>query len=655
MNNLYVQLKSRFWSPYQDLVRETVLPYQLDILSDNIPGSEPSGAIRNFRIAAGLEKGNFTGMVFQDSDVAKWIEAVGHALRQKRDPDLEVMADKVIDLVVAAQRPDGYLNTYFTIQEPGNRWTNLMDCHELYCAGHMIEAGVAYFLATGKRKLLDAMCKFADYIADTFGSGEGKIHGYDGHQEIELALVKLYIVTKNTKYLDLAKYFIDARGTDPNFLRQEWESRGRSSFWGWYKQEEPDFAYHQAHKPVRDQQVAVGHAVRAMYMYTAMADIAQLTCDQDLKAACERLWNNVTKRQMYITGGIGSTSHGEAFTFDYDLPNETAYAETCASIGLIFFANRMIRISPRREYADVMERALYNVVIGSMALDGKHYCYVNPLALWPPANIQNPDRKHVKPVRQAWFGCACCPPNVARLMMSLGDYIYTIDEEKGKVYVHLYIGSEASFSVGGRKIVLIQDSEMPWQGRVKFRVALGEGPVNFSLALRIPSWCADTPSVRVNGNLLSIASVTTKDGYIEIERTWTDGDVLELDLPMRASFIVSHPQVRATNGMVAIERGPIVYCVEEADNGANLAAIAIDTHAQLREQRCDVAGVQAVVIDVDATRRDDSAWPSDVLYRPLNAETESELSSQIRAIPYFLWGNRGSGEMAVWLRSQTCR
>ncbi|GLV14900.1 hypothetical protein Heshes_25840 [Alicyclobacillus hesperidum] len=582
-DHLSVQLASPFWSAYQELVRTVVIPYQYDILNDRIVGVEPSGVVRNFRIAAGMDEGGFTGMVFQDSDVAKWLEAVGYALRSHRDPELERVADEVIDIIVAAQQPDGYLNTYFTIAAPEKRWTNLMECHELYCAGHMLEAAVAYFVATGKRKLLDAMCKFVDYIADTFGPEEGKIHGYDGHQEIELALIKLYGVTHNRRHLDLACYFLEARGTEPNFLREEWERRGGESFWRTNKQSKPDLAYHQAHKPVREQDEAVGHAVRAVYMYTAMADIARLTGDADLHKVCERLWHDVTGRQMYIVGGIGSTRHGEAFTFDYDLPNETAYAETCASIGLIFFANRMIRIAPKRKYADVMERALYNVVIGSVALDGKHYCYVNPLALWPPANIQNPDRKHVKPVRQAWFGCACCPPNVARLMMSLGDYIYTIDEEKGKVYVHLYIGSEASFSVGGREIVLIQDSEMPWQGRVKFRVALGEGPVNLSLALRIPSWCANTPSVRVNGNLLSIASVTTKDGYIEIERTWTDGDVLELDLPMKATFVVSHPQVRATNGMVAIERGPIVYCVEEADNGANLASVAIDTHAKLRE------------------------------------------------------------------------
>ena len=294
-NHSSVQLQSPFWSRYQELVRETVLPYQYDILNDRVPGVEPSGAIRNFRIAAGLESGTFTGMVFQDSDVAKWLEAVGHALKTKRDPTLEQMADDVIDLVVAAQQPDGYLNTYFTIQEPGKRFTNLMDCHELYCAGHMMEAAVSYYEATGKRKLLEAMCRFADLIADTFGPGEGQIHGYDGHQEIELALVKLYGATGEKRYLDLARYFLDARGTEPNFFLQEWEQRGGKSFW-WPWMKEPDLAYHQAHKPVREQDVAVGHAVRAMYMYTAMADVAKLTGDDTLAHACERLWEDVTRR-----------------------------------------------------------------------------------------------------------------------------------------------------------------------------------------------------------------------------------------------------------------------------------------------------------------------------------------------------------------------
>ncbi|SIS75053.1 glycoside hydrolase family 127 protein [Alicyclobacillus vulcanalis] len=650
---LSVQLHAPFWSRYQQLVREVVLPYQYEILNDRVPGVEPSGAIRNFRIAAGLEQGEFTGMVFQDSDVAKWLEAVGYALKTKRDPALERMADDVIDLVVAAQQPDGYLNTYFTIKEPGKRFTNLMDCHELYGAGHMIEAAVSYYEATGKRKLLDAMCRFADLIADTFGPREGQIHGYDGHQEIELALVKLYGATGERRYLDLARYFLDARGTEPNFFLDEWERRGRKSFW-WPWLKEPDLAYYQAHKPVREQETAVGHAVRAMYMYTAMADVARLTGDRALQAACERLWQDVTRRQMYVIGAIGSTHQGEAFTFDYDLPNETAYAETCASVGLIFFAKRLIDLGPKAEYGDVMERALYNAVIGSMAQDGKHYCYVNPLEVWPRANEENPDRRHVRPTRQAWFGCACCPPNVARLLMSLQEYIYTWDESRRTLYVHLHMGSTAAWSLDGARVQLRQASALPWRGETSLKVSMPDGPRRFALAVRIPGWCAGKWEVRVNGRELG-EEMRVEEGYAVIDRTFADGDELTFAFPLEARWIVGHPQLRAVNGMVAIERGPLVYAVEEADNGPNLAALSVDPGTRLHEVSCEIAGVDAVALECEAWRRDEEAFGDGPLYRPLDAATFSERRVKLRAIPYFLWGNRGQGEMRVWLRSRSSR
>ncbi|MBF8376699.1 glycoside hydrolase family 127 protein [Alicyclobacillus mali] len=647
--HLSVQLHDPFWSRYQQLVRETVLPYQYEILNDRVPGVEPSGAIRNFRIAAGLETGEFTGMVFQDSDVAKWLEAVGYALKTKRDSELERMADDVIDLVVAAQQPDGYLNTYFTIKEPGKRFTNLMDCHELYCAGHMMEAAVSYYEATGKRKLLDAMCRFADLIADTFGPGEGQIHGYDGHQEIELALVKLYGVTGEKRYLDLARYFLDARGTEPNFFLQEWERRGRKSFW-WPWMKEPDLAYHQAHKPVREQDVAVGHAVRAMYMYTAMADVARLTGDETLAKACERLWEDVTRRQMYIIGAVGSTHQGEAFTFDYDLPNETAYAETCASVGLIFFAKRMLDIAARSEYADVIERALYNAVIGSMAQDGKHYCYVNPLEILPRANEENPDRRHVRPTRQAWFGCACCPPNVARLLMSLGDYVYSWHEADRTLYAHLHIGSSVEWDLDGSRVQVALASGLPWRGEASLRVSMSDGPRRFAVAVRIPGWCAGEPNLRVNGKPIAESEVCLKNGYAVIERAFTDGDEVALEFPMEARWVVGHPELRAVSGMAAIERGPLVYCVEEADHGPNLAALSVDLGAPLVEAPYRIAGVDAMALECDAYRRDGAAFQDGALYRPATEESRREHKVRLHAIPYFLWGNRGQGEMRVWLR-----
>lgn len=370
MQTTQVLIQDKFWEGYSELVRQTVIPYQWEALNDRIEGAEPSYAIRNFRIAAGLEQGDFGGWVFQDSDLYKWLEAVAYSLRSHSDPELENIADGVIDLIGQAQHDNGYINTYFTIKEPGQEWTNLYEAHELYCAGHLIEAAVAYADATGKRKLLDIASRFADLIDSLFGTGENQKRAYCGHQEIELALVKLYHATGEERYLNLSRYFIDERGSSPSYFVEEWERRGRTGIWS---QGSPNLEMYQSHLPVREQTAAVGHSVRAVYMYTAMADLAYLTKDEGLRAACERLWANTTHKQMYITGGVGATHLGEAFTFDYDLPNDAVYAETCASIGLIFWARRMLRLEAKSEYADVMERALYNNVLGSMSKDGKHF------------------------------------------------------------------------------------------------------------------------------------------------------------------------------------------------------------------------------------------------------------------------------------------
>ncbi|MCK4600320.1 glycoside hydrolase family 127 protein, partial [Candidatus Bipolaricaulota bacterium] len=375
-----VRVKDEFWAKRLQQVREVVIPYQWEVLNDRVPAAEPSHAIENFRIAAGRTEGAYYGWVFQDSDVAKWLEAVGYCLIRQADPELERLADSVIDLVVKAQQADGYLNTYFTVKEPGGRWTNLRDNHEMYCAGHMMEAAVAYYEATGKRKFLDAMCWLADHIDAAFGSEPGKKKGYPGHEEIELALVKLYQTTGEQRYLRLSRFFIDERGHEPHYYDLEAKERGDETSGRPY-----DKAYSQAHLPVREQTNAVGHAVRAMYLYSGMADMAAETNDETLVTACKRLWNNLTKRQMYITGGIGSAVQGEAFTFDYDLPNDTAYTETCAAIGLVFWAHRMLMLDVDHDYADVMERAFYNVVLSGISLGGREYFYVNPLEVWPEA------------------------------------------------------------------------------------------------------------------------------------------------------------------------------------------------------------------------------------------------------------------------------
>ncbi|WP_201305488.1 glycoside hydrolase family 127 protein [Paenibacillus puerhi] len=639
-----VRIDDPFWTPYTALIRDKVIPYQWKALNDQIPDAAPSYAIRNFRIAAGLEEGEFGGMVFQDSDPAKWLEAVGYSLAAHPDPELEELADGLIDLIVAAQQPDGYLNTYFTIKEPGLRWTNLHECHELYCAGHMMEAAVAYYEATGKRKLLDAMCRFADYIDSVFGTEPGKLPGYDGHQEIELALVKLYEATGEERYLRLSQYFIDQRGQAPDYFVEEWERRGQTSYWRQGKVPSPSAAYNQSHLPVREQSVAVGHAVRAVYMYAAMADLALLKQDNELLEACRRLWSNITTRQMYVTGGIGSTHHGEAFSFDYDLPNDTVYAETCASIGLIFFARRMLQMEQKSDYADVMERALYNLVLGSMSLDGTRYFYVNPLEVWPEACEKNPGKHHVKPERQKWFGCSCCPPNVARLIASLGDYIYST--HGSKLFVHLFIGGEAELVVEQETVGIQQQSALPWNGNVGFRLRL-QRPKRFTLALRVPAWCSGEALLSINGEVCT-DSIRIVNGYAEIDRIWTDSDQIEWTLPVRAQWVEGHPSIRALAGKAAIQRGPLVYCLEELDNGAPLSSLTLASGSGLTETFDPQLFGGVYVIEGEAARDDAGSW-SEEPYRPLQLESRP---AAFRAVPYFLWGNRGRGEMSVWNRVQ---
>ncbi|BFT69804.1 glycoside hydrolase family 127 protein [Paenibacillus sp. P36] len=643
-----IQINDDFWNHYVSLVRNTVIPYQWEALNDRVPDAEPSHAIHNFRIAAGLETGEYHGWVFQDSDLAKWLEAVAYSLQQQPDAALEQTADETIDLIVQAQQSDGYLNTYFTIKEPGKRWTNLYECHELYCAGHMIEAAVAYFEATGKRKLLDAMCRFADHIQDVFGPEEGKIRGYDGHQEIELALVKLYTVTKQEKYLQLACYFIDERGQRPDFFDGEWERRGKTSIYRAGETPLPSLSsiYNQSHLPVREQDTAIGHSVRAVYMYTAMADLARLTGDEKLLAACRKLWANMTQKQMYITGGIGSTHHGEAFSFDYDLPNDTVYAETCASIGLVYFAQRMLRLESRSEYADVIERALYNIIIGSMSQDGKRFFYVNPLEVWPQASANNPGKRHVKAERQKWFGCACCPPNLARILSSLGEYIYTT--EPGRINCHLFIGSESTITLDdATQVGLKQVSSLPWSGDTSLELSLAQ-PRSFTLALRVPYWCDSQPQLLINGEKEDAYAV--ENGYAIIDRIWTDGDIVTWLLPMEAHLIQANPLIRSNAGKAAIQRGPLVYCVEQVDNGAPLATLSLQSGTELKVEADTSALGGTVRIEAEGFRdATPEAWASAESYRRWAPSADPVA---LQAVPYFQWGNRGVGEMAVWIRVQ---
>ena len=525
-----VQITDEFWGREQELVRTEVIPYQWDALNDRIPDAAPSYCMRNFRVAGRMMKekreqgakfvaptytfrgfealpedpknpdpDKFYGFVFQDSDFAKWIEAVGYSLVNHPDPELEKTADEAIDIVCAAQAENGYLDTYYIINGMDRIFTNLRDHHELYCFGHLLEGAISYYQATGKDKLLKAAEKYADFISTKFGPEEGKCKGYPGHEIAEMALAKLYEVTGERKYLDLSKFFLDMRGTRPYYFDLEEKERAEHDGMS-YREPNPAeirHAYHQANYPVREQSEAVGHAVRAVYLYSGMADVARLTGDEAMYEACERLWNNITKEKLYITGGIGGTHLGEAFSFGYDLPNDTAYSETCASIGLAFFARRMLEIQADNRYGDVMEQALYNTVLAGMALDGRSFFYVNPLEVLPEACEKDERKRHVKAIRQKWFGCACCPPNIARIVSSFGAYAYTQNEST--LYTHLYAGSRVSFTLNGTAADMKLESNFPWDGKVK-AVLHTEDSAKGTLAFRVPGWCRQAKMLILRDN-----------------------------------------------------------------------------------------------------------------------------------------------------------
>ncbi|KJD46786.1 glycoside hydrolase family 127 protein [Paenibacillus terrae] len=636
----HVVIEDSFWKKYKQVVAEEVIPYQWKALNDELPDTEPSHAIENFKIAAGESSGEYYGTVFQDSDIAKWLETVAFSLRDHPNPALEERADEVIALLGRAQAEDGYLNTYYLLKEPNNRWTNLRDNHELYCAGHFIEAAVAYYETTGKTKFLHIMEKYVDLIQQIFGTEEGKRKGYPGHEEIELALIKLYDVTAKNQYLKLAEYFIEQRGQHPIYFEEERENRKQI-------QTEPTwnddnninfglgFEYQQAHKPVREQTEAVGHAVRAVYLYIAMADLAAKTGDASLLKACETLWDDVTNRKMYITAGIGSSVNAEAFTCSHDLPNDSMYCETCASVGLAFWANRMLRLAPDRKYADVLERALYNGTISGMDLDGKRFFYVNPLEV-NPFQKSRKDQEHVKTERQKWFFCACCPPNLARMIASVEDNMYTQTEDT--LYTHLYIASKVNMVLSGQKVEITQTHHYPWDADLTFSIHVVE-PTSFTWALRIPGWCKQA-EVKVNGETISLHHL--EKGYAEIQRTWNDGDVVTLHLAMPVERIRSNALVSMNQQQVALQRGPIVFCLEEVDNGENLAGLRLPKDSLITEEFSENLLGGIVKLTTEGYR----VKGSPTLY---SSEPPELVSQQITAIPYYAWCNRDKGEMRVWV------
>ncbi len=627
--NVSIPLKSvkadGFLANYQKLVRETMIPYQYEVLHDRAEGVEKSHVVQNFihagKALCGEDAGEFYGMVFQDSDAAKWLEAAAYALISCPDEVLEQQADALIDLIAEAQDEDGYLNTYFTIKDRDKRWTNLLEGHELYCSGHMIEAACAYYEATGKDKLLNVMIRNAEHIYKVFITDGHE--GYPGHPEIELALMKLYRTTQDSRFLTLAKHFIDVRGVDTQFYKKEKQLRN----WTVWGNNADDPFYQQSHCPVREMDRAVGHAVRAVYLYTAMADLAAETEDAELFAACKRLWESITQRQMYITGGIGSTVNGEAFSTDYDLPNDTAYAETCASIGLLFFGSRMLELELDGHYADVMEQAFYNTILAGIQLDGKRFFYVNPLEIVPGISGCTSTHWHAKTQRPGWYACACCPPNAARLISSYYQYAY--GENETTAFCHLFAAGEFSFRNGMK---LRCETAYPYGFTVNYHIRTGG-----RLAIRIPQWSRQT-KLTVNG---SAAQITTEKGYLYLEVS--AGDMLRLTLDDTPRFVRASARVPELTGCVSICRGPLVYCFEGADNDGDVLSLYLKTGGRITIcEGTHHLPETAVLLQAEGCRlKQEDALYTDSLpeFTPCTAV----------AVPYYTWGNRGENQMRVWM------
>ena len=629
-----VRIKDGFWKEKTDMVAERMLPYQWDALSDSVPGAEPSHALENFRIAAGVSEGRYCGTIFQDSDVAKWLEAACLSLMTHPDEVLASHVDEAVKLIEQAQEKDGYINTHSRIAAPDRRWSDVVWGHELYCAGHLMEAAVAHYRLTGRKDLLDCLCRYADCIDTSFGPEPGKKHTAGGHPEIELALFKLYGVTGIRRYRDLALYFINVRGTNPEYYSDkvpQWFNLTPDRWFG------PD--YFLSHKPVREQKDADGHAVRAMYLYSGMADAYAQTGDKSLLDALHALWQSTTGRRMYVTGGIGSQGHAERFTCDYDLPPDTAYAETCASIGLVFWAERMLRIEDKSAYADVIERALYNGILSGVSLDGTKFFYVNPLEMEPERTSSRFDHHYVKSERVQWFGCACCPPNIARLVASVQEYI--CHDKPGVLFIDQYASCSREPDEG--MIGFDMETGYPWDGAAGITVHPASCGENCAVNLRKPGWC-ESYEVSVNGISVS-RDAEHDDGYIHIERTWKDGDIIRIVFGMDPFLVYSDVHVADTAGKAAVQRGPVVYCIEGADNGTELHELCIDPQTAFLTEQTEILGRKTVVIKARGYREQTQRGGLYTRHRP------EHVPAEITAVPYHQWGNRKPGnEMSVWIR-----
>lgn len=588
-------------------------------LTANFEQCEKTGRFANFDRAAKGE-GKYEGLFFNDSDVYKAIEGACWVLQQTRDEALDKALDSLIARIAAAQQPDGYLNAFVTLMEADKRWADLPQKHEMYCAGHLIEAGVAHHRVTGKRTLLDVAIRFADLIDATFGPPP-KRNGVCGHEEIEIALLKLWQETGQQKYRDLASYFVAQRGRSEHVGATNTRGETRPLFG----------EYCQDHAPLADQQHVVGHAVRAMYLYCAAADLARLAGERTYVPALERAWDDLTGTKMYITGGIGNSAKNEGFTSAYDLPNDSAYAETCAGIGLVMWGHRMalLHADAGARYMDVVERGLYNGVLSGVSLDGSRFFYVNPLG--------SRGNHH----RQEWFACACCPPNILRLVAQVGGMIYA--QTPDSLLVNLYIANRADVTFGGADTGVKAGVEVttayPWDGEVTITVTPA-APVEHELLVRIPEWCREA-KLRVND---APVDGVRRGGYLGVKRTWRSGDTLKLSMPMPIERMRSHPGVKGNVGRVAIQRGPVVYCFEGADNpGVQVRQAALPAASELRAERVDSLLGGVTVIRAEGQVAGATAGAKR-LYAPDDAR-----SVTLTAIPYCVWDNREPGEMLVWM------
>lgn len=601
---------SGFLSEYFRRTASVTLPTMYELL-------EKTGRLDNLRFASGKKKGTFQGYRFNDTDVYKWAEAVSYLLAVEKNEELERYLHTAIQEIRAAQDEDGYLDSYYPKERKNERWTDLAWSHEMYCAGHLIQAAVAHKRATGSDSLFEVARRFADHIESLFGPG--KRQELDGHPEVEMALVELYRETGDKKYLELADYFVRARGKGNVKSKQ-------------YIGVTPE--YFIDHKPFAQVEELVGHAVRMLYLCCGAADVYLETGAKDLWSALERLWHDLTTKKMYITGACGARSEWEAFGKGYELPNKRAYAETCASIANFMWNYRMFLATGEGKYVDVMEQVLYNGLLSGISLDGKHYFYDNPL---------ESDGTHC---RREWFECACCPPNIARLITSLPAYIYSVKKDDSALYINLYENSDLNLELPSGKMSLLVHTEYPWSPQIHIEVVRSQLAQPISILLRIPVWAPDF-SVRLNGKTIDLEP---RNGYVELNKTWVRGDMIDLDLSMPIDLIQSHPFAEEIRGKVAIKRGPIVYCAEAADNDFEVRTLSLSAKSALNAQFSDFDTLaKAVIITGEGLAQEMSAWEGK-LYSPLRQLKVQNKKVEFKLIPYCYWANRMPGPMVVWMK-----